>query len=142
MTDKLLEPFIEDFGLLIEGGFVATKQLDENSARELFHAAQVLKPDSAAPKVGLGYISLNKLELKDAEEMLKEALEMDKEHHLARAFLGITYLLNDAKREEGQKLLEEAMEKSDDPAIKELGETSLAWADSDLKKNKAPFFGE
>ena len=58
--DKL-EDFRHDFALLIEAGFVAVKQLDELSARRLFEAAQVLRPDSTAPQIGLGYIALNKL---------------------------------------------------------------------------------
>ncbi len=138
--DKLA-PFREDFGLMVEAGFVATKQFDERSAVDLFEAAHLLEPESAAPIVGLGYIALNQLELKEAEKQFKLALEMDPEHHLAQAFLGITYLLIPPRRKEGEVLLAKAMEATDDPTIKSLVETSMEWAEKDLTKKNAPFFG-
>lgn len=141
LENDILEDFREDFGTLIEMGFVATKQGDEKSASDIFYAAATLDPDSPAPVVGIGYIHLNKLELEQAEEAFKEALVMDPEHHLAQAFLGISYLMDEEKRKEGERLLKDAVEKTDDPTIKELGSTSLQWATQDLKKSKAPFFG-
>jgi Flp pilus assembly protein TadD len=142
MKDIDLSPYEEDFGLMVEAGFIATKNSDEESARRLFNAAAVLKPQSPAPLVGLGYIALNKLKLKEAEMRFKAALEMEPEHHLAKAFLGIVYLLVEPKRSEGEKLLQDAMEKSDDPSIVSLVKSSMEWAKSDLKKGNTPFFGE
>jgi tetratricopeptide (TPR) repeat protein len=142
MTEDKLDPYRDDFGLLIEAGFVAAKQLDEKSSIALFEAANLLDENSAAPMVGVGYVHLNKLELKKAEKYFKDALKVDPDHHLAKALLGIAYLLNEEKRPTGEKLLQEAMENTDDPTIKKLVETSMEWAEKDLKKKKAPFFEE
>lgn len=135
-----LEEFQSDFALLLEAGFLAVKQLDEISALRLFNAAQVINPTSTAPQIGLGYIALNKLDLKEAVRLFKQVIEKEPENHLAQAFYGICLLLNKQKREEGEKLIHDIITKSDDPTIKALGEVSLEWAEKDLKKMKAPFF--
>ena len=140
MDNDILSEFEEDFGLFVEAGFLAAKQLDERASRRLFEAAGMLKEDSPAPIVGMGFIELNKLEIKVAIEYFKQALKMEPEHHLAQAFLGICYLLIETRREEGEKLLADAIKKSDDPTIGDLAEVALEWADKDLKKKKAPFF--
>lgn len=135
MSEKLdLKEFDEDFALFVESGFVAVNQRDEVNSTRLFTAAKALRPDSPAPYVGLGYIALNKLEVKTAEELFEIALEKDPEHHLAKAFLGIAYLLIDEKRAEGEKMIQEASEASDDPTIANLANISLEWSDKDLKK--------
>ncbi|MDP1835221.1 MAG: HrpB1 family type III secretion system apparatus protein [Chlamydiales bacterium] len=142
--DKL-EDFQHDFALLIEAGFVAVKQLDEVSARRLFEAAQILRPESTAPQIGLGYIALNKLEVKEASAIFEEVMQREPDNYLAQAFLGIAYLLVKAKRKKGEELISEANEKSDDPTVKNLCSISLDWAEKDLKKKqeaKAPFFQE
>ncbi len=142
--DDKLEDFRHDFALLIEAGFVAVKQLDEVSARRLFEAAQVLRPDSTAPQIGLGYIALNKLEIKEASTIFEAVVEKEPENYLAQAFLGISYLLIKAKRKRGEELISDAAEKTTDPTVKNLCSLSLDWADKDLKKkdkdNRAPFF--
>lgn len=135
-----LEQFQSDFALLLEAGFLAVKQLDEISALRLFNAAQAINPGSVAPQIGLGYIALNKLDLKEAVRLFKQVIEKEPENHLAQAFYGICLLLNKQKREEGEKLIHDIIAKSDDPTIKALGEVSLEWAEKDLKKMKAPFF--
>ena len=142
VQEDKLDDFRHDFALLIEAGFVAVKQLDETSARRLFEAAQVLKPDSTAPRIGLGYISLNKLEVKEASVIFEEVLKQEPDNYLAQAFLGISYLLVKAKRSKGEELINDACEKSDDPTIKNLCNLSLEWAEKDLKKreDKAPYF--
>lgn len=75
MYQDLLQEFKSDFALLIEAGFVAVKQLDELSATRIFHAAQAISPDNVAPQIGLGYIALNKLEIKQATKILKRFLQ-------------------------------------------------------------------
>ena len=140
MDDNKLEAFKEDFPLLIEAGFVAVKQLDETSASRIFHAAQAISPLSTAPELGLGYIALNKLELKEATKIFEGILKKEPHNYLAQTFLGITFLLQKPKRMKGEKLIREAMEKTEDPTIKSLGQISLEWAEKDLKKEKAPFF--
>lgn len=138
--DTKLREFRDDFSLMIEAGFVAVKQLDETSATRIFHAAQVISPTSTAPQLGLGYIALNKLELKEATKVFEEILEKEPGNHLAKTFLGICFLLNKSKRKKGEKLIQEVMDKATDPTIKSLGKISLEWAEKDLKKEKAPFF--
>jgi len=140
MDDNKLAQFKEDFALLIEAGFVAVKQLDETSASRIFHAAQVINPASTAPQLGLGYIALNKLELKEATKIFQGVLKKEPENHLAQTFLGITFLLQKPKRKMGEKMIKEAIAKATDPTIKSLAQISLEWAEKDLKKEKAPFF--
>jgi lipopolysaccharide biosynthesis regulator YciM len=142
MTEDKLDDFLDDFALLIEAGFVAVKQLDETSAQRIFKAAQVMNPLSVAPQIGLGYIALNKLELKEATKIFEEVTEKEPDNFLAKTFLGICFLLTKPKREKGENMIREAMEKSNDLTVKNLGRISLEWAEKDLKKNKAPFFTE
>ncbi len=136
----ILEEFSNDFSLFIEAGFVAVKQLDEISANRIFTAAQMVSPNSTAPQIGLGYIALNKLDLKEAVRHFDNVVKKEPENNLAKTFYGICLLLNKQKRADGEKLIHEIIEKSDDPTIKALGEIALEWAEKDLKKMKAPFF--
>lgn len=140
MSSERLDEFKEDFALLIEAGFVAVKQLDETSASRIFQAAQAISPNSTAPQIGIGYIALNKLELKEATKTFEEVLKKEPTNYLAQTFLGICFLLTKPKRKKGEKLILEAIEKTDNATIKSLGEVSLEWAEKDLKKKEAPFF--
>lgn len=135
-----MQDFKEDFSLLIEAGFVAVKQMDEMSATRIFHAAQSISPDSVAPQIGLGYIALNKLEIKQAIKIFEEVVQKEPGNYLAQTFLGICFLLTKPKRKKGEKMILECIEKSDDPTIQNLGKVSLEWANKDLTKEKAPFF--
>lgn len=142
MEEAKLRDFKEDFALLIEAGFVAVKQLDETSATRIFNAAQILNPESTAPQIGLGYIALNKLEVKEATRIFEAVTCREPDNHLAQTFLGMCFLLTKPKRKKGEKLIRDAIEKTDDPTIKNLGNISLEWAEKDLSKEKAPFFSE
>lgn len=137
-----MDTFKEDFALLIEAGFIAVKQLDETSATRIFHAAHVISPNSTAPEIGLGYIHLNKLEIKKATEIFEAVTAKEPDNYLAQTFLGMCYLLTKPKRKKGEMIIKEAVEKSDDPTIKNLGKISLEWAEKDLNKIKSPFFQE
>ena len=99
-----------------------------------------MSPHSTAPQLGLGYIALNKLELKEANKIFEDILKKEPKNYLAQTFLGICCLLSRPKRKKGEKLIREAISKADDPTIKSLGHISLEWAEKDLKKEKAPFF--
>lgn len=140
--EQKIEEFKEDFSLLIEGGFVAVKQLDAISSSRIFIAAQVISPGHTAPQIGLGYIALNQLNIKEATHIFEAIVEKEPENYLAQTFLGISYLLAKPKRKKGERIIKEAIEKTNDPTIKNLGSISLEWADKDLKKAKAPFFSE
>jgi hypothetical protein len=142
MTDAKMDDFRPDLALMIEAGFVAVKQLDETSATRIFNAAQVINPESTAPQIGLGYIALNKLEVKESTKIFEDVVKKEPANYLAQTFLGMCYLLNKPKRKKGEKLIREAMAKTTDPTIKNLGNISLEWAEKDLKKEKAPFFAK
>jgi len=136
--ENILEFFREDFALFIEAGFVAVKQLDEIAARRLFKAAETLSPDNPAPQLGLGYIALNKLRVSEATAIFEEIVKKDPEHHLARALLGVAYLLTPDKKSEGEKLICDAKENCDDPTIKNLAEVCLDWQKKDLGSKALP----
>lgn len=145
MDAEKLRDYKEDFALLIEAGFVAVKQLDETSATRIFYAAQALSPQSTAPQIGLGYIALNKLEVREATHIFETVVEKEPENYLAQTFLGMCFLLQKGKRKKGEKLITDAMEKTADPTIKNLGTISLEWAEKDLyrKQEKAkPYFAQ
>lgn len=138
-TDKLKE-FAPDFALLIEAGFIAVKQLDETSAARIFSAARLLNPEHSAPMIGMGYIALNKLEVKQATKIFEEVVEKEPKNWLAQTFLGICFLLTKPKRKKGERLIREALASTQDEAVKNLGKLSLDWAEKDLYKTKSPFF--
>lgn len=142
--EDLLADYKEDFALFIEAGFVAVKQLDEKSARQIFKAAQVLSPHSTAPLVGLGFIALNKLDTKEADRLFEKVVEKEPENWLAQTFLGISYLLQKDKRKRGEELVRMAQEKSSEETVKNLAKVTLEWLEKELKKkdSKAPFFKE
>jgi len=133
-----LQFFAEDYSLLIEAGFVAIKQCDEIAARRLFKAAEVLNSENPASQLGLGYIELNKLRISQASEIFGNIVKGHPDHYLAKALLGVTYLLTPDKREEGRRLIAEAGEKSDDPTIKNLSSVCLEWLSKDLQNKPLP----
>ena len=138
---SLLEDIKEDYALLIEGGFVAVTQADEDCAKKLFRAAKVLNPESTAWQMGFGYIALNKLEVKEAYRIFGKIVKKEEDNYLAKTFLGLSHLLLKKDRKEGEALIREAMKKSEDPAVQHLGDVSLQWMDEYYKKEeKAPFF--
>lgn len=139
-VEEKIEELKEDFSLLIEAGFVAVKQLDAISSSRIFVAAQMISPGHTAPKIGLGYIALNQLNMKEATHIFEDITLKEPENLLAQTFLGISYLLSKPKRKKGEKMIKEAISKTEDPTIKNLGEISLEWADKDLNKAKSPFF--
>ncbi|CDZ80870.1 hypothetical protein BN1013_01393 [Candidatus Rubidus massiliensis] len=140
-TQALIEELKnDDFSLLIESGFVSVKQLDEISAINIFNAAQVLSPKHTAPQSGLGFIALNKLEVKKATDIYAQILEAEPNNHLAKAFLGICYLLAKPTRKKGEAVIAEVLEETDEESIKNLCITCSEWAKKDLNKEKAPPF--
>jgi Tfp pilus assembly protein PilF len=139
MDEEKFQEFRPDFKLLIEAGFVAVKQLDETSSTRIFKAAKALNPESSAPEIGLGYIALNKLEVKEASAIFESILKKEPDNYLAQTFLGICYLLTKAKRSKGEELIHKAMELTTDETVKNLGRISLEWLEKDLRKLKSPF---
>ncbi|MBB65813.1 MAG: SctF chaperone SctG [Waddliaceae bacterium] len=140
MSEEKFEQFLDDYRLLIEAGFSAVKLCDETAAHRLFCAAEVLRSDAPEWALGLGYIALNKLEVKKAAQIFKEVLEQHPDYHIAQTFYGLALLFSKETRQEGERLIKDSMNKTDDPSVKNLGRVSLEFAETDLKKSKAPFF--
>jgi Tfp pilus assembly protein PilF len=138
---QLQKKYQEHFILLCEAGFIAVNQADEDAAVKLFRASQLLKPENPLAQVGMGYLHLCKLELKQACKTFEEVLRKDPHNEMAKAFLGISLSLAPAEIVKGEKVLEEAASKSKDPAIKRLAQTALDFVEKFVKKSPTPVQG-
>jgi hypothetical protein len=134
----VLDQFQEDFVLLLEAGFVAVTQLDEDSATKLFQAAQVLDKEHTAPRVGLAAISLHKLEVGRSTKLLEEVIKQEPDNRRAGALLGISYLLSNSNIDEGERLLKEALADTTDPATQKMGELWLEVLEKGVRKADSP----
>lgn len=137
-----LQSYKDDFVLLLESGFIAASQTDEDGAKKLFRAAGLLSPQNMMPKVGYGYIHLLKLELKQACKVLEEVIKTEPDNHMARALLGLSTSLTIKDVDKGEKLLEEAMKNSKDPSIKAMAQTSIDFVEKYVKKQPTPVQGQ
>lgn len=126
---------------MLETGFIAVNQADEDSALKLFRAAEILNPENILPKVGFGYLHLHKLELTQAVRTFQEVLEKEPKNEMAKAFLGICMSLSPQQLEKGEKVLEETM-KSKDPMIKKLAHTAVDFVDKFVKTTPGPASGK
>jgi tetratricopeptide (TPR) repeat protein len=131
----------DQFLLLAEAGFIAINQADEDAAIKLFKASELLDPDNVLPKIGMGYMHLCKLELKQAAKSFEEILAKDPHNDMARAFLGLSLALNPAELAKGETVLKEAANKSQDPMVKSLAESSLDFVEKFVKKAPSPAAG-
>lgn len=138
---SILDEYKQDFLLLLEAGFVATNQTDEDSAIKLFKAAGAIDKTNPLTKIGFGYLALHKLELKTASSLFKEVLKKDPKNEMAKAFLGITISLMPKEMLKGEKLLYETL-KSDDKNVKKLAGIALDFVDKFLKKEPTPVEGK
>jgi hypothetical protein len=132
----------EEFLLLAEAGFIAINQSDEDAAIKLFKASELLDPDNVLPKIGMGYMHLCKLELKQASKIFEDILAKDPHNEMAKAFLGLSLSLNPAELAKGETVLEEAMQKSKDPMVKGLATSSLDFVKKFVKKSPSPAAGQ
>ncbi len=132
-----LKKYKEDFILMLETGFIAVNQADEDSALKLFKAAEILKPENTLPKVGFGYLHLHKLELTQASRCFEDVLEKEPKNEMAKAFLGICMSLMPKQVDKGEKVLAEAL-KSKDPMIKNLCHTAIDFVDKFVKTTPGP----
>jgi tetratricopeptide (TPR) repeat protein len=135
---SLLQQHKEDFILLAEAGFIAINQADEDAAIKLFKAASLLDPDNVLPRIGLGYLHLCKLELKQAAKEFEEILQKDPHNEMARAFLGLSLSLNPKDIDRGEKVLSQAAKDSHDPMIKDLAHNALTFVERFVKKGPSP----
>lgn len=133
-----LQKHLENFILFCEAGFVAVNQMDEDSARKLFQASLLLKPENTLPKVGMGYMHLCKLELEQASSTFEGVLKVEPENEMAKTFLGISRALTPNKTALGEKILTEAATSTQDPDIKNLAGTALDFVEKFVKKAPSP----
>lgn len=133
MSITLEETLKDDVTLLLEGGFVACKQLNEEAARALFDAARVLDPKNATVEIGHAFIELNKLELEAAKRFINDALEKDPKSELAQAFMGIAMAFNPETRAKARALVRSVIEKSEQEDVKNLCSITLQWIEKDFK---------
>jgi tetratricopeptide (TPR) repeat protein len=153
--------FKQDFGLLVEGGFIAVKQGNRDAAEKLFRAAQLLKPNHTAPTIGFGYVALNSMNLQLARKYFEEVLEKEPQNAVAKVYLGFCFILTkvnfkkrrqptvkpeeiDALAAHGTKLINEALKETDEAEVKRFGEAVLelskkadSYQDTPLKTSKS-----
>jgi len=132
----------DQFLLLAEAGFIAINQSDEDAAIKLFKASELLDPENVLPKIGIGYMHLCKLELKQAAKAFEDILAAHPDNEMAQAFLGLSLSLNPVELAKGEKVLAEAAKKSKDPMVKNLAENSLDFVEKFVKKAPSPAAGQ
>jgi tetratricopeptide (TPR) repeat protein len=137
-----LQKYKDDFVLLLESGFIAASQTDEDAASKLFRAAQILQPENVMPKVGFGYIHLLKLELSQACKKFEEVLKADPHNEMARAMLGLSTSLTVKEADKGEKILKEALKNSNDPSVKNMASTAIDFVEKYVKKQPTPVQGQ
>ncbi len=137
-----LQKYKDHFILLAEAGFIAINQADEDAAIKLFKASEMLEPHNILPKVGLGYMHLCKLELKQAAKIFEEILAKDPHNEMAKTFLGLSLSLNPAELAKGEKVLAESAEKCHDPMVKDLAKNALDFVEKFVKKAPSPAQGQ
>lgn len=133
-----LTKYKDHFILLVEAGFIAVNQADEDAAVKLFRASELLNPQNSLPKIGLGYMHLCKLELKQACKLFDEVLAKEPGNEMAKAFLGLSLALTPNDIVKGEKMLEDTAQKAKDPSIKNLASTAIDFVEKFVKKAPAP----
>lgn len=147
-----IQDFQSDLALLVEGGLLAIKQGDEESAKKLFNSVDILEPGGLQKKFGYGLIALHKMEVDNAVAQFEEILQKDKQNWRAQAFLGFAYMLSifgDATNTVKEKNLRKATELANEVIThcKEESTVKVAQSIIDwetevqaqvLKKNKPP----
>ncbi len=134
---NLLSKYKNDLLLFLEAGFIAVNQADEDSAVKLFKVAKLLDPANTLSQIGIGYLHLHKLELKESIRNFEEALKKDPHNEMAKAFLGIAMTMSSADMKQGEKILHET-QKSGDKGIKSLSNTALDFVEKFIKKEPSP----
>lgn len=151
----------EDFGLLVEAGFLAVKQGNRSAAKKLFEAAYQIDPTKSAAKLGFGYMALNELQLPLARKIFEGVLTEEPKNSLAKVLLGFAFLMErfqivagkkkDSLKtgvdntlessKKGEALINEALRESQEPGVQNLGKSALelaakvnAYLDAPLKK--------
>ena len=136
------QKYKDDFVLLLETGFIAANQADEDAAMKLFRASQLLKPENSLPKIGFGYVHMLKLELKQACQQFEDVLKKEPNNEMARALLGLSISLTTKDVERGENLLKEVQKKSDDSSVKMMANTAIEFVEKFVKRSPTPVQGQ
>ena len=125
-NNEKFKQYAQDVPLLVEAGFIAIKQIDEDCAQKCFYAAMIADPNESLPVIGLGIIHLFKLELDEAKELFSAVLQKEPTNEMAKTMLGIAnlYTISDEGLKEGKELIRDAMHSADNPELKQLGKYS------------------
>jgi predicted TPR repeat methyltransferase len=140
MTSSILDPHQGFFILLLEAGFIAVNQADEDAAKKLFDAAHMLEPKNSLPQIGFGYLHLHKLELTQACKIFEGILKKDPEDankDMCKAFLGICTAMQPNLVDKGEKMLDDTL-KTKDPLVKQLAYTAIDFVERFVKKAPGP----
>jgi hypothetical protein len=132
-----LSKYKDDFILLLESGFIAVNQMDDDSAQKLFKASKLLDNKNILPVVGMGYLHFHKLELKEAIHDFEQALKMEPKNEMAKTLLGICHSFLPSTVEKGEKILQETA-KSSEPTVKNLSKTTIDFVDKHIKEEETP----
>jgi Flp pilus assembly protein TadD len=137
-----LQKYKDDFFILLETGFIAANNADEDAATKLFKASQLLSPENSMPKVGFGYVHMLKLELKQACSTFEEVLKKEPNNEMARALLGLSFALTTKDTEKGEALLKQAKAGAKDNTVKNMADTALQFINKFVKKAPTPAAGQ
>lgn len=133
-----MEKYKNDYIVFAEAGFIAINQADEDAAIKLFKAAEMLDPNNPLSRIGMGYLHLCKLELKQAVKIFEEILQDEPHNEMAKAFLGISLSLNPKEVDQGEKVLTQTAKEAHDPMVKDLAKNALDFVEKFVKKAAPP----
>ncbi len=134
---QYLQKYQDDFILFCEAGFIATNQADEDSALKLFKASEMFQPENTLPQVGIGYMYMLQLQLNQACQRFENVLKSEPTNGMAKALLGLSYVLTTDKVDRGEQILEEAT-KHKDEQVKRLASDAIVFAETCVKKAPTP----
>ena len=123
---------------MVEAGFIATNQADEDTAVKLFRACELLNPENSLPRIGMGYIHLLKLELGQASRVFEDVLKKEPSNDMAKTFLGLSLAMTPNQTAKGEKFLEDSAKHAEDPIVKNLAANALKFVNDFVKKPPRP----
>lgn len=132
-----IDKYKDHFVLLLEAGFIAVNQADEDAALKLFKASQILNPTSSLPRIGRGYLHFHKLELGQAVAIFDQVLEREPDNAMAKTFKGMCLSLIPEKGAEGETILNE-MASNNDESVKTVATTTKDFVNRFVKKSSGP----
>lgn len=128
------EAFKEDIHLLLEAGFIAINQADEDSAKKLLKAAALIEPNNILVHIGQGYLAMHKLDAVTAQKHFEHALTMDPDNQMAKAFLGLSYLFIPNGVAKGERMCSDVLQHTKETQLKDFAESALEFSDTFIRQ--------